>query len=473
MSKKETKNPVKQSDVEVLRAGTQIIIPPGMTWDELIIWAQRKKEEDERIVSVLADIDCAPLDGLVAFQKALSSIYGWTALIPTPGFFGDNPPLQLTIPTGPGSKDNVQAAYGRMQIPGIDGYLETGMNASNNIPSFRIHGEVRRKHETIISGILEKTKEILKEDSIYKGKAIKVNFDYADPEDGHRYDPVKDAPRFMEPTDMQESDLIFSREVMDGLNVGLFTPIEASDACREHKIPLKRGVLLHGPYGTGKTLTATVTAKKAVDNGWTFIYLDSVRDLQKGLQFAAKYAPAVLFAEDIDRVMHGNRSMSMDAILNTLDGVDTKGAEIITVLTTNHIEQINPTLLRMGRLDTLVEVTPPDAEAAIKLVKLYARDLLDPKTNLKAIGEALQGKIPAFIREVTERAKIAAIRRLGSSEIKGHVLEADLLSAANAMEPHARLLQPKENFDTTLSMKDIKVVVPMKKTDKNGAAYNA
>lgn len=467
-TKKETKKMTKQTterktledkEMGLKREGKEIILPEGMTFDTGIEWLKRMKEEDERVVDVYADIPCSPLDGLVAFHKALRDTYGWTALVPTPGFFGDNPPIQVSIPVGPNPGDTIQASYGRVQIPGIDGHLETGFNVpKGGLPSFTISGQVKRKNESIAQEVIAKTKKYLREESIYKGKAVKINFDFMN--DERRYDIMKDAPRFMEASTITDKDLIFAKNVMDGLNVGLFTPIEHSAACREHKIPLKRGVLLHGPYGTGKTLTAGVTATKAVANGWTFIYLESVRDLQQGLQFAAAYAPAVIFAEDIDRAMHGNRSFDMDQILNTLDGIDTKGAEIITVLTTNHIEQINPTMLRMGRLDTLVEVTPPDAEAAVKLVKLYARDLLEDKVDLTKVGVALEGKIPAFIREVTERAKIAAIRSQGNGNIKGKVTQDNLLAAANAMEPHNALLAPKEETDRLVQLKDVQVRLP-------------
>jgi ATP-dependent 26S proteasome regulatory subunit len=131
----------------------------------------------------------------------------------------------------------------------------------------------------------------------------------------------------------------------------------------------------------------------------------------------------------------------MDALLNTLDGVDTKGKEIITVFTTNHIETINPAILRMGRVDTCVRVDPPDASAAVKLVQKYGRGLINSQTNFNEVGKKLAGRIPAFIREVTERAKIAAIARLKGGNITGKVLEADIMAAAIAMEPHADLLK--------------------------------
>jgi transitional endoplasmic reticulum ATPase len=439
----EEKKKGKVKNLKVDHEGTKIILPiingKPMSYDDAIEWMKRKKAEDEAETNVLHMLPCSPLDGLVAFHRALANIYGWTESVPTPSFFGDRPPTMVSIPIGP--NETMQVPFGRMQIPGIDGHLQTGF--SNDGAAFVISGVVKKKNAKEVERIAAEAKRLLKEKSIYKGKAIKVDFGAQD-DDDFQYDPLGQAPQFMDLTGVNDGDLIFGKKVLDALEIGLFTPIEQSDACRRYKVPLKRGILLYGPYGTGKTMTANTAALKAARNGWTFVYLNSVRDLKYGLEFAARYAPAVLFAEDIDRVMHGDRSLKMDDILNTLDGVDTKGAEIITVFTTNHIENINPAILRMGRLDVLVEVTAPDADAVQRLVQLYGRGLLAKDANLDLIGEALAGNIPAFIREVVERAKMAAIARVNGGNIEGVVLEADLLAAANAMAPHAALLKPKE-----------------------------
>ncbi len=203
---------------------------------------------------------------------------------------------------------------------------------------------------------------------------------------------------------------------------------------------------------THNTLTAYVTAKKAVAHGWTFIYLASVQDLALAFQFAKQYAPAVIFAEDVDRVVgQDERTEAIDAVLNAFDGVDTKGLEVITVLTTNHLETLTQAILRPGRCDTLVQVTRPDAAAAIRLVKLYGRDLIADNADYERIGEALANHLPAEIREATERAKLAAINRMAKASgtgwngsIQGYVTEEDVLAAVHAMHAQHRLLEPKE-----------------------------
>ena len=429
-------------DVTLVHQGTQIILPlidgKPMSNNEAIIWLQRKEAEDQQVTGIRHELYYSPLDGAVAFQKAIASKYGWSEMVPIPGWWGSTPPTMVGIPVGPNEK--VQVPWGRLQIPGIEGWLQTGL-VPEPTPRFLLVGQVKKKYASTVKELVDLTEKFLREDSIYKGKAVKVSFSWQ--REGEDYDPTEHCPKFMSLGGVAEDDLIFGSEVQNALNIGLFNPIEYADSCRRYKVPLKRGVLLYGEYGTGKTLTATVTAVKANRNGFTFVYLESVQDLKKGLQFAAQYAPAILFAEDIDRVTGGERSLPLDEVLNTLDGVDTKGAEILTVFTTNAVEDINPALLRMGRLDTLVEVKTPDAEAAVRLVKLYGRGLLASDTDFSRVGQALKGHIPAFIREVVERSKIAAIARLKGGPIEGQVLEADLLNSAAAMEVHESMLKPK------------------------------
>lgn len=285
------------------------------------------------------------------------------------------------------------------------------------------------------------TRKFLKEGSIYKGKAVRVNWEWRRKD--LDFNPNAHAPQFLDLGNVKEDELIFSSATQRIIDIGLFIPIEKSEACRAAGIPLKRGVLLEGTYGVGKTLTAYVTAAKAVRHGWTFIYCDDIQDLADAIQFAHAYQPAVIFAEDVDRVMAGERDLNMDEVLNIIDGIESKNCELITVLTTNDIDEIEPALLRPGRLDAVVSVQAPDAAAARRLVQLYGRGLLAPGINLEQVGEALAGKIPAVIREVVERAKIAAIQH-ATNGISNAVTDEDLLSAASAMKAHMDLLTREE-----------------------------
>lgn len=440
---------VKDVNVQRSREVLQIIVPEKMALKTAADWLLKKDAEEDKRLQIYHEIECFPLDGAVALREALDEIYGFVQNTDTPGWFGEsNPPTMIGVPVGP---DQIrQVPWGRVSIPGVYGYLETNMT-TNPGPKFVLQGETKQRHLYEIEAIVAKMKEKLRTSSIYKGKAIRLDLSWI--RLGQRFSPTGHAPKFTIPTDtVREEELIFPKNVQNDIELGLFTPIECADHCRSHKIPLKRGVLLAGDYGTGKTLTAYVTAKKAVNNGWTFIYLDNVLDLAQGFKFAAQYAPAVIFAEDVDRVVgQEDRTEAIDAVLNSFDGVDTKNLELITVLTTNHLEKLTQAVLRPGRCDTLVLVTRPDAEAAARLVKLYGRNLIAADADFAKIGQALNNHLPAEIREAVERAKLAAVRRLTvegklqkGGSIAGHVREQDVIAAVAAMESQHKLLEPKQ-----------------------------
>ncbi len=444
----------KNVNIERSKEVKQILIPDGMSLREAARWLERKDQEEDKEVGVYHEIDCFPLDGAVAFMDALDDIYGFVAKVNTPGFWGSSPPTMIGVPTGPNTSR--QVPWGRVEIPGVAGYLNTSMKVTTAGPRFLLEGETKQRHLHEIEAVVSRIKERLKTHSIYKGKAIKLDLSWIRNGGPRAFDPTGHAPKFSIPVEkVVESDLIFPEAVERDIDLGLFTPIECTDQCRKHGVPLKRGVLLAGDYGTGKTLTAYVTAKKAVNNGFTFIYLANVLDLAQAFQFAAMYSPAVIFSEDVDRVLgQDERTEAMDAILNSFDGVDTKQNDLITVLTTNHLDRLSQAILRPGRCDTLVQVTRPDADAAARLVQLYGRGLIAVDADFNRIGQALADHLPAEIREAVERAKLAAIRRLSkegrlkkkTDSIQGEVREQDVLAAVHAMEAQHKLLEPK-NLD--------------------------
>lgn len=427
---------LEHDNVGIQRAGVEIVVPEKMSLAEARVWLHRREEEENETVAIHEVIDAFPLEGAYAFSKALARTYGFVSLVATPTFFGKRPPHMIGIQVSP--TDTEQVPWGRIEIPAFEGgFLNTGVTEKNKRLSFVIAGEVRQKFKNDVLALANLTRQIVREESVYRGKAIRVKF----PESPDEYD-ITDCPKFIETAGVREDELIFADDVRKQVVTSIFTPIEQTDNCRKYRIPLKRGILLEGPFGVGKTLTANVTAKKCVENGWTFIYLSSVSELETAIHFAKSYQPAVIFAEDVDRVMEGERDESMDEILNTIDGVDTKGMELMVVLTTNHVENIEPAMMRPGRLDAVISVSAPDASAVRSLIQLYARGQLEATADLRIVGEKLTGQIPAVIREVVERSKLAAISRMKPGDALT-LSASDLEIAASQMLNHIALMTPK------------------------------
>lgn len=428
------------TDIEVLRTDTQqIVIPESMDLEAARDWLDRRIHDDSQLVEIDHKIHCFPMEGAAALAQALQDKYGWTSMTPKKSFWGDTPPGIVTLRTGPNA--TVGIPWGRLVIPGVKGYLETNMAVHKGSPILRVTGMVQRKNEPLFREILAAAEHKVATDSIYRGQALRMEF--IDPDGATSVEDFQ--PQFMDLSTVDVGQLVFSDYVSQQIDSSIMALVEHTTVCREAGVPLKRGILLAGPYGTGKTLTAKVLAKKCEQNDWTFLLIPDVSQLDAAVEFARRFQPCAVFCEDIDQVMQGRRRDSnVNAILNTIDGIESKDTEIMVVLTTNHVERIEPAMLRPGRIDHVIEVSPPDADAALRLVRTYTGDLLVEDESMVAAGQALSGQIPAVIREVCERSKLAAISARGSAtEIYGE----DLIVAANGMRSQTKLLAAQEPDD--------------------------
>jgi transitional endoplasmic reticulum ATPase len=440
----EKKDPKKIVDVvQIVRHGEKLLVPEAMSLDRAIEVLQRQKVYEEQDVAINLTFSAFPWDGAVALAKALQRKFGWADYVPTETetMFGKqvDPPAMIEIATGPNKHELVP--WGQIKIPGVTGSIQTTAvpvnDGSGNRWLFAIQGVVKRKHEHIVAEIADFVRGILANESIYRGQAIRIRFRA----DNGTNLPLPD-PKFMLLSGVHEGEMVFSERVDAAIRTSIFTPIERSDECRKAGIPLKRGVLLAGPFGVGKTLAAHVTAVKSVENRWSFVYCERAGELVDAIRFAQQYAPAVVFCEDIDRFVDEDRDVQTDTLLNVIDGIDAKDGELMVILTTNEVEKIHQSMLRPGRLDAVVYVEPPDARAVERLVRIYGRGLVPVEEDLRAVGQQLKGAIPAVIRECVERAKLSAIRltaKGGDLVVTGEAM----LEAATSMHMQLDLLKPK------------------------------
>lgn len=444
---------------EVVHHGEKLVLPQGMDVDAAIDTLIRRRDYLKTPVNFSETFQYFPLDGAFAFAKVLARRFGWVQQVPTPGFWGDEPPRMITIDIDYGKKADVP--WGRFQIPGIKGSVECGVfRASDGVFRFILAASVQKADEENIRSIFTDVRIELANNSIYRGKAIRIRFC----DDEGECLPLP-SPEFLDVNTGDESMLIYSRNLEEAIETNLFTPISRVRDCINNGLTIKRGVLLGGTFGTGKTLAARVAAAKAVEAGITYLYVPRANELTYALAFARQYqSPAcVVFCEDIDRVMEGERSVGMDDVLNIIDGIDSKKCNTIVVLTTNEMERINPAMLRPGRLDAVIEVTPPDSEAVERLLRAYGGGLIGNDVNLERAGKALSGNIPAVISEVVKRAKLAEVKRsVFGSKIES-LSEESILEAAESMQFQMKLLcgnepEKQPDVETALSALVEKVV---------------
>jgi hypothetical protein len=444
---KNLENAVKRVDVvQIVHHGDQLILPENMSAEGAVETLIRRMEYDKKMVQHERIYDVFPYDGAAALEAVLKDKFGWAEGVAIETMFGDIPPQFVTVEVGP--RKTRQVPWGKFGLHGIKGELFTQVAMKDNRFCFKLKATIVRKDEGVVLSIFDAIEQHLAHHSLYRGKAISLRlFD----DSGNPLEIPE--IRFMDTDDVDENSLVYSEDVTNAIRTNLFTPIERVKDCIANNIPVKRGVLLGGPYGTGKTLAAKVAAKKANQHGVTFVYIKRASELAAALRFAAQYAntatsAVAIFCEDIDRETDGERDVDTDELLNTLDGIDTKSLNIITVLTTNHLDRVHKAMLRPGRLDAVIEVTPPDAEAAVRLVRVYGGDVIKPNADLTEVGEALAGTIPAVICEVVKRAKLAQLSLQKPGTKVTTISPESLLIASRTMNMQLRLLageQPRKS----------------------------
>jgi cell division protease FtsH len=190
-----------------------------------------------------------------------------------------------------------------------------------------------------------------------------------------------------------------------------------------------RGVLLAGPPGTGKTLLARATAGEAgvpffSASASEFIEMvvgvgaSRVREL---FGEARKVAPSIIFIDEIDTIGrarggnalggHDEREQTLNQILTEMDGFS--GAEgVVVIAATNRADVLDPALLRPGRFDRVITVSPPDARGRLQILEVHSRGVpLAVDVDLDALAKRTPGMTGADLANLINEGALGAARR--------------------------------------------------------------
>src|SRR5215203_3569083 len=185
-----------------------------------------------------------------------------------------------------------------------------------------------------------------------------------------------------------------------------------------------KGILLHGPPGTGKTLLAKAVAHESGANFFSqsaaafvemFAGLGAAR-IRRLFDIARKNRPAIIFIDEIDAVggergadNNSEREQTLNQLLVEMDGFNTSG-DLVVIAASNLLEKLDPALLRPGRFDRQIFVSPPDVSGREAVLKVHTRGKPCSEVDFTLIARQTSGLTGADLANLANEAAIFAAR---------------------------------------------------------------
>ncbi len=220
------------------------------------------------------------------------------------------------------------------------------------------------------------------------------------------------------------------------------------------KVP--KGILLHGPPGTGKTLLAKAVAHESGAQFFAqsaaafvemFAGLGAAR-IRRLFAVARKQEPAIIFIDELDAVggrrgndISGEKDQTLNQLLVEMDGFATSG-RLVVIAASNLLEKLDPALLRPGRFDRQIFVSPPDVKGRRGVLGVHTRDKPLGDVDLGLVAQQTSGLTGADLANICNEAAIFAARR-GARSITGADFDQALERVIAGVQSH-RVLNDHE-----------------------------
>lgn len=192
-------------------------------------------------------------------------------------------------------------------------------------------------------------------------------------------------------------------------------------------IDAPKGVLLFGPPGCGKTMTARAVANETSAH---FIHVsgpeivhryygDSEAHLREVFKEARDRSPTIIFFDEIDAIAAKREDVSGDVekrivaqLMALMDGLESRG-QVIVVAATNIPDAVDPALRRPGRFDREISVRVPDREGRLEILQIHTRTMpLADDVDLRKIADATHGYVGADLKALCQEAAMITLRRV-------------------------------------------------------------
>ncbi|HEU5331535.1 MAG TPA: ATP-binding protein [Actinocrinis sp.] len=212
---------------------------------------------------------------------------------------------------------------------------------------------------------------------------------------------------------LEREQLVLPEGLLEGVERQIIGVARHRELLLAHGQHLKRGVLLYGPPGVGKTHTIRYLMSRLPQTTVLMLSSTFLPLIRQACSVARTLQPSLLIVEDVDLIAE-ERGPRLEAspllfqLLNEMDGLG-EDVDVTFVLTTNRVDVLEPALAaRPGRIDHAVEIPMPDAEGRRRLLAVYRGGLDLDLAEPERVIERTEGVTASFIKELLRRAALNA-----------------------------------------------------------------
>jgi len=238
---------------------------------------------------------------------------------------------------------------------------------------------------------------------------------------------------FLELPTLTWDELILSALLKEEIMLNLVFPLANREMCRKFDIPWRRGILLGGEPGTGKTTLAKVLCNALPKCTVIWVSAESIyecNDVSCLFQAARDLAPTLIIMEDVDffgQDRNDGKNPILGEMLNQLDG-NAPNDGIFILASTNRPDLLDKALAnRPGRFDVILEVKQPNLEERTRMITLFSKGkVLSTEVSLEQVAASTDGLSGAHLKEIFTYASLVSVSK-GENKISKQSMDRAVL----------------------------------------------
>lgn len=295
--------------------------------------------------------------------------------------------------------------------------------------------EVASTSNDLAQTLLDKVIQLSNEQSVYRNKVFEIRFEPSGQEYGTDHEQAFQV-HFLKRHGIDDDEIILEDEVRSLIERNVIDFHQRRDQLVQLGVPRKRGLLLYGPPGNGKTYTCKYLAGCLKDATTIFAAGTALVQIRTIFNVARLFQPSLIVLEDIDLVYSDRQinpySPQLGSLMDELDGA-ADADNLIVMLTTNSIERVESAIKdRPGRVSQCIEVPNPGPKLRHLYLKTLLTEFQDEKIDYEKLVNLTDGASHAFIKEFVYRSiQIASAR--ANSEGQFSLENKDFQTSQNEM----------------------------------------